>query len=80
MSLSMWIVCSRMGIAPIGDHLGRIAVAAVAAGLLAWGLREAGIPTVVWVAIAGVAYGGLVIALGAVKPAELRALAGRGGA
>jgi hypothetical protein len=68
-----------MRIAPTGDHLGRIAMAAAAAGLLAWGLREAGAPTIVWVALASVAYGGLVIAFGAVKPAELRALAGRGG-
>jgi O-antigen/teichoic acid export membrane protein len=77
MSLSMWIVCSAMGIAPTGEHLGRIVAAATVAGLLAWGLREAGLPTIAWVVLASAAYGGLVIALGAVKLAELRALVGR---
>jgi O-antigen/teichoic acid export membrane protein len=80
MSLSMWIVCARMGIAPMGDHLGRIAIAAAAAGLLAWGLSETDVPTVVWLALASAAYAGLVVALGAVKPAELRALVSRGDA
>jgi O-antigen/teichoic acid export membrane protein len=77
MSLSMWIVCSAMRIAPTGEHVGRIVFAAVASGLLAWGLREADVPTIAWVALASAAYAGLVIALGAVRPAELRALVGR---
>ena len=53
MSLSMWIVCGRMGIVPGGDHLGRIVVASVATWLLAWGLNQAGAPTLVWVVAAG---------------------------
>ena len=50
MSLSMWIVSSAMGLAPTGAHLGRIVVAAAATGLAAWGLKEAGLPTIVWTA------------------------------
>jgi O-antigen/teichoic acid export membrane protein len=74
MSLSMWMVCSRMGIAPGSRNLARIAAAATATGLAGWGLKEAGLPTVVWVAAASVLYAGLVIALGAVRIEELRAL------
>jgi O-antigen/teichoic acid export membrane protein len=77
MSLSMWIVCSRMGVAPTGLSLGRITVAATATGLAAWGLREAGLPTAAWVAAAGALYAALVIAFGSVKLEELRALARR---
>jgi O-antigen/teichoic acid export membrane protein len=77
MSLSMWIVCSAMGVTPTGDNLGRIVVAATATGLAGWGLNEAGVPTAAWVAAAGLLYGGLVIALGTVKLGELRALVRR---
>jgi polysaccharide transporter, PST family len=77
MSLSMWIVCSKMGIVPAGDHLGRIVLASAGTGLLAWGLKEAGLPTLAWVAAAGVAYAASVIALGAVRLDELRALVRR---
>ena len=74
MSLSMWIVCTRMGVMPTGRNLGRIVVAAVAAGLLGWGLREAGLPMLAWVAAATALYAALVIALGLVRLAELRGL------
>jgi O-antigen/teichoic acid export membrane protein len=77
MSLSMWIVCAKMGIVPAGDHLGRILIASVGTGLLAWALKEAGVPTLAWVAAAGGFYAALVIALGAVRLDELRALARR---
>ncbi len=74
MSLCMWMVCRRIGVAPAGPNLGRIVLAATAAGLVAWGLREAGLPTPVWVALAAGLYGVLVISLGAVRMDELRAL------
>ena len=77
MSLSMWIVCSAMGVTPTGDHLGRIVFAATVTGLAGWGLEEAGVPTAAWVAAAGLLYGGLVIALGTVRLGELRALVRR---
>jgi O-antigen/teichoic acid export membrane protein len=77
MSLSMWIVCSAMGVTPTGYNLGRIVVAATVTGLAGWGLREAGVPTAAWVAAAGLLYGALVIALGTVKLGELRALVRR---
>jgi O-antigen/teichoic acid export membrane protein len=77
MSLSMWIVCSRMGIVPAGEGLGRIVAAATVTGLAAWGLREAGLPTLVWVAAAAALYAVLVIALGSVRLEELRALVRR---
>ena len=77
MSLSLWIVCTRMGVMPTGRNLGRIAGAAAAAGLLGWGLREAGLPTPAWVAVAGALYAALVIVLGVVRLAELRGLVRR---
>ena len=80
MSLSMWIVCGRMGIMPGGDHLGRIVVASAATWLGAWGLNQAGAPTLVWVAAGGALYAVLVVALGAVRLEELRNLTRRGGA
>jgi O-antigen/teichoic acid export membrane protein len=78
MSLSMWIVCRAMGLVPMGDHLPQIAGAAAAAGLAAWALKEAGLPTLAWVALAAVLYALAVVALGAVKLGELRALARKG--
>jgi O-antigen/teichoic acid export membrane protein len=74
MGLSMWIVCRAMGVAPIGDHVGRIVVAAAAAGLASWGLNDAGVATLAWVAAGTALYGVLVIVLGAVRIDELRAL------
>ena len=74
MGLSMWMVCARMGVAPTGERLGRVVLAAAAAGLVAWGLKEAGLPTVAWVGLAAALYAGLVLALGVVRPAELRSL------
>jgi len=70
-------VCSRMGIVPAGEGLGRIVAAATVTGLAAWGLREAGLPTLVWVAAAAALYAVLVIALGSVRLEELRALVRR---
>jgi O-antigen/teichoic acid export membrane protein len=80
MSLSMWIVCGRIGIVPGGDHLGRIALASAATWLVAFGLNQAGVPTLVWVAAGGAVYAALVVALGAVRLEELRTLTRRGGA
>jgi O-antigen/teichoic acid export membrane protein len=77
MSSSMWIVCRRMGMVPMGDHLGRIALASAGAWLGAWGLSQAGAPTLAWVTAGGLIYAALVIALGAVRLDELRALARR---
>jgi O-antigen/teichoic acid export membrane protein len=74
MSLSMWIVCGRMGVVPASENLGRIVLAAAAAGLSAWALSEAGLPTPVWVAAAGALYAVLVIVVGVVRLGELRAL------
>jgi O-antigen/teichoic acid export membrane protein len=74
MSVSMWLVCRRAETVPWGPHLGRIVLASVITGLIAWGLRVAGVPTLVWLAVAGLAYGGLLLALGAVRGGELRAL------
>lgn len=74
MSLSMWMVCARTGVLPVSGNLGRIVLAAAAAGGLAWGLNEAGAPTVAWVAAGAGAYALLLLALGAVRRDELRAL------
>jgi O-antigen/teichoic acid export membrane protein len=78
MSLSMWIVCGRMGIVPGGDNLGRILVASVATWAVAWGLNQAGLPTPVWLLAGGALYAVLVVALGAVRLEELRTLTRRG--
>jgi O-antigen/teichoic acid export membrane protein len=74
MSLSLWIVCARMGVAPSGRNLAPIVAAATAAALVAWGLKETGLPTAAWVAAASAVYAALVIAFGIVKLEELRAL------
>jgi O-antigen/teichoic acid export membrane protein len=74
MSLSLWMVCRRAGVAPRGEHLGRIVLAALGTGALAYGLQRAGLPVLVWVAAAGAAYGALLLVLGAVRLGELRAL------
>jgi len=78
MSTSMWIVCTRMKLAPGGDHLGRIAIAAVATWALAWGLHQAGVPTLAWISAGAALYAALVVALGAVRLQELRTLLPRG--
>jgi O-antigen/teichoic acid export membrane protein len=78
-SLSMWIVCRRMGMVPGGDHLGRIAVASGATWAVAWGLNQAGLPTPVWLAVGGALYAALVVALGVVSLDELRTLRRREG-
>jgi hypothetical protein len=70
----MWMVCSRMRITPVSRNLIRIAAAATVTGLAAWGLREAGLPTVAWVAAAAALYAVLVIAFGTVRIEELRTL------
>ena len=78
MSTSMWILCTRMKLVPGGDHLGRIAISAAATWALAWGLHQAGVPTLAWVAAGAALYAALVVALGAVRLAELRTLLPRG--
>jgi O-antigen/teichoic acid export membrane protein len=78
MSASMWIVCARMKLVPGGDRLGRIAIAAVATWALAWGLHQAGVPTLAWIAAGAALYAALVVALGAVRLQELRTLLPRG--
>ncbi|MEA2402138.1 MAG: hypothetical protein QOK00_2541 [Thermoleophilaceae bacterium] len=78
MSLSMWIVCASMGVSPASENAGRLVIAAAAAGLAGWGLREAGLPTLAWVAAAGALYAALVIAFGVVKLDELRGLTRKG--
>jgi O-antigen/teichoic acid export membrane protein len=80
MTASMWIVCSRARLVPGGDHLGGIAIASVGAWLLAWGLHQAGVPTLVWVAAGAALYVLVAIALGALRLQELRTLMRRGGA
>jgi O-antigen/teichoic acid export membrane protein len=77
LTLSMWILCRRMGIVPGGDRVGRILIASAATWAVGWGLHRAGVPTIGWLAVAGATYAGLVIALGAVRLDELRALARR---
>jgi O-antigen/teichoic acid export membrane protein len=74
MSLSLWIVCARMGVAPSGRNLAPIVGAAAAGGLVAWGLKEGGLPTAAWVAAGSALYAALVIAFGIVRLEELRAL------
>ena len=56
MTTSMWIVCTRARLVPWGDHLGGIAIASIAAWLLAWGLNQAGLPTLVWIAAGAAIY------------------------
>jgi len=77
LTMSMWILCRRMRIVPRGDRVCRIVISAAAAWLVSWGLEQAGAHTIVWLAAGGLAYGVLVVVLGAVRRDELRALARR---
>jgi len=55
----------------------RIAAAAATAGVFAWLLRHAGVPTLLWAAGGAVGYAGLLVATGLVDAAALRMLRGR---
>jgi len=70
----MWMVCARTGVLPVSGNLSRIVLAAGATGGLAWALNETGVPTAAWVAAAAAVYALLLMALGAVRRDELRAL------
>jgi O-antigen/teichoic acid export membrane protein len=72
--LSMAMVCRRMRVVPTGARVGRIAASAVAAGALAWALRQAGAPVPVWAGVAGAAYPLLLLAFGGIRTEDLRAL------
>ena len=74
MSLSMWIVCSAHGRDADGRQPGPDRRSRRGAGRLAWGLKEAGVPTAAWVAGGGRAVRGLLVALGRSSSDELRAL------
>ncbi len=43
-------------------------------GAVAWGLRSAGVPLLVWICAASALYGALLLLSGAVRVGELRAL------
>jgi O-antigen/teichoic acid export membrane protein len=68
------LICREIGIRPTGRHVGRIVFASALTGALAWGLRQAGVPTVAWLIAAGVAYAALLLALRIVSLEEVRAL------
>jgi O-antigen/teichoic acid export membrane protein len=74
MSLSLAIVCRAAGVPPAGANVGRIVAAAIAMGALAWGLRSAGAPLLVWIGAASALYAALLLLSGAVRVGELRAL------
>ena len=71
---SMTMVCRRMGVAPKGVRVGRIAASAVAVGALAWVLRHAGAPVVVWAGVAGAAYPLVLLGFGGIRTEDVRAL------
>ena len=72
--LALHAVCRRMEIRPTGRHLDRIVIAAVAAGLVGWLLRQGGVPTGVWAALACAIYPAFLVGLRVVDLGELRAL------
>jgi O-antigen/teichoic acid export membrane protein len=74
---SMTMVCRRMGVVPTGVRVGRIAAAAVAAGALAWVLRQAGAPVAVWAGGAGAAYPLVLLAFGGIRAEDVRMLLSR---
>lgn len=74
---TLTMICRRIGVSPRGRHLGRIAGAAAAAGLGAWGLRLAGVPVGVWAPVGAGAYALMLLGLRVVHIGELRALIGR---
>lgn len=73
------MVARRMRVAPTGQRVWRIALAAAGTWLVGWAAREAGAPLVAWLAAAVAAYVALVVLLRAVSPADLRGLVRRRG-
>jgi O-antigen/teichoic acid export membrane protein len=71
------LVCRTVGVVPAWGRVGRVAAIALAAGAAGWALREAGVPVVLWAAIAALLYAGLLLALRVVHRDELRALLGQ---
>jgi O-antigen/teichoic acid export membrane protein len=71
-------VARKLRFRPRLDRVGRALLAAAGMAGAVWGLGEAGAPFVVQLLAAAV-YPALVFALGAITPAELRALLARGG-
>jgi O-antigen/teichoic acid export membrane protein len=74
---SMTMVCRRMGVLPTGVRVARIAASAVVVGALAWALRQAGAPVVVWAGAAAAAYPLLLLAFGGIRTEDVRALLAR---
>lgn len=68
------LVCRAIGVVPPWGRVARVTAVAVAAGAAAWGLRQAGAPLGLWVPAGAAVYAGLVVGLGMVRAAELRAL------
>ncbi len=75
--LTYRLVSSRLRFSIVTPRLIRIAISAVITGLVLWGLDAAGAPLVVLVAVTAVCYSALLVVLGAINLAELRALARR---
>jgi O-antigen/teichoic acid export membrane protein len=73
-SLTMRRVLSTIEMAPRWGRLVRTLAAAVAMGALIWAARRAGLPLAGLVAIAAVTYPAFLLAVGALSPADLRAL------
>jgi O-antigen/teichoic acid export membrane protein len=77
-ALTAWIVVRRSHLVPKVGHLWRIVLAACGCWLTGALLNAAGAPTIAWAAAAGITYGAAVLALGAVRLADLRTMLRRG--
>jgi O-antigen/teichoic acid export membrane protein len=71
-------VARKLEFRPRLDRIGRALLAGAVMAAAVWGLAEAGAPFAVLL-LAGAIYPALVLALGAIKPSELRELLARGG-
>lgn len=71
------LVSSRLPFQVVTPRLIRIAIAAVITGLVLWGLDTISAPLFALVGVTAIGYPALLVALGAINVAELRALARR---
>jgi O-antigen/teichoic acid export membrane protein len=68
------LVCRTVGVLPPWGRVARVAAVALAAGIAAWVLRQAGVPVVLWASAAAGLYGASLLGFGMVGSDELRSL------
>lgn len=77
LSITMTMLCRRIGVWPVTARLPRIVASAVAVGAIAFAGHRLGLPTVVWAGLAGLAYVPILVATRSIRVHDLRAIVSR---